>query len=103
MQLIPEKIITMTSLIACVTCLMTLTFTPEGAFWVLCLARFLFGFFQIILISYLMAWVETFAESKFLRAIQFHMILFGQALAYFMGYALAAFMIIDSMNVDVPE
>lgn len=53
-----EKVLLTFSLLACITTLLPMALLG-GAFSVLCLARFIYGMFQVILITYIMVWVET--------------------------------------------
>lgn len=61
---IPEKAVVIASLVACSSTVLGLIFSG-GYFSILCILRFLFGFFQIIFISFIMAWVEAFGDTKF--------------------------------------
>ena len=75
MQRVVEKAVVTISMVGCAASILLVS--VGGYFSVLCTARFTFGFFQIVLISYIMAWVETFGATKFQKAFQFHLVLIG--------------------------
>lgn len=97
-----EKVLVFVCLIACASSLLPLCILG-GSFSLLCLMRITYGFSQNIVISFVAAWVDTFADSKLIKAFQFHMILIGQALAYFIGYGVTGLMISSQSDAPPPE
>ena len=81
-----EKLLVLGSYIACITSLLLLTFMSQ--FFILCLARLAFGAAQVVLVSYIAAWVETFSGEKQMKALKLHVIMGVQTLSYFIGYAI---------------
>lgn len=68
-----EKVLILGSYIACISSLLVLTFMSQ--YIILCLARVAFGASQVVLISYIAAWVETFTGERQMRALKLHVIM----------------------------
>jgi hypothetical protein len=63
-----SKVLVLGSLVTLITSLVFLIII-SGSFTLLCLMRFLFGFSQILLISYFMAWIDVFSFTKFEKSL----------------------------------
>lgn len=86
-----EKVLVTFCLIGSVSTLLPICFFGFS-FAILCLARLLFGIVQIIMISYITAWVDSFSDGKLVKAFQLNTIMIGQVLAYFIGYGAVTLM-----------
>ena len=81
-----EKVLVLGSYIACIASLLILTFMSQ--YLILCLARLAFGAAQVVLVSYIAAWVETYTGERLIRALKLHAIMGVQTVSYFIGYAI---------------
>lgn len=82
-----EKVLVLGSYVACIGSLLFLTFISQ--YLLLCLARLVYGAAQVVLVSYIAGWVETFTGDKQVKAMKLHVIMGVQTLSYFIGYAIA--------------
>ena len=81
-----EKVLVLGSYVACIASLLLLTFMSQ--FYILCCARLAYGAAQVVLVSYIAAWVETFTAETQTKALKLHVIMAVQTLSYFIGYAI---------------